>query len=439
MKAKRMTDGELLNRYMRGQDRMAMDELIRRYVDLVYGVARRQMADPHQAEDVTQAVFLTLSAKAASVPADRLAGWLFLTTRYAAANARKIAARRAWHERQAARQRPESVMLEHSEIDPRLVAALDDAIASLKSQEREVVIQRYLQGRDIASICAVMGISDAALRKRTERAILKLRGFFASRGITGADSQAIVSALSLVGAAKAPPSVFGIASSGACGTASHGAISIGKGIAWMTHLAKAKGAAVLLAGLALSVAATAQVQRYYARVAESPPCAVPIAVPSDPSDAKRALERIARAFRSPVQRYFTSFHGESYVERYDSPDQRPTEKFDARLFRDGQNIDVLSERHGHWPGHKPVDSQGTRRVVAAKSFVEFDTVANETPKRGLFNPDGAKLRFVATGYLYGAEALEGYFGGNDLPFWEVLARYDDLHVAIEPDLTGATR
>ena len=46
--------------------------------------------DAEAAKDVTQAVFLTLAAKAESISRKTvLAGWLLRTTRYAAANARR--------------------------------------------------------------------------------------------------------------------------------------------------------------------------------------------------------------------------------------------------------------------------------------------------------------------------------------------------------------
>src|SRR5262245_10398878 len=98
-------DASLLALYARHgcdseQGRAALGEIVRRHVDFVFGVARRAVRDPGMAEDVTQAVFLILSRKAHEIrQPHRLASWLFKATRYTAANARKMAARRDYYER----------------------------------------------------------------------------------------------------------------------------------------------------------------------------------------------------------------------------------------------------------------------------------------------------------------------------------------------------
>jgi RNA polymerase sigma factor (sigma-70 family) len=153
-----MTDGELLQRYLAG-DRRALEELVRRHVDFVYAAARRQTGDPHQADDVTQAVFMLLARKAASVRPEHLSGWLFSVTRYAVANATRLAARRTYHESRAALQRTEQIMPnDNAEPNP-LLPQLDDALAELPSKDREVVILRYLRGKSIAEVCTILGSS----------------------------------------------------------------------------------------------------------------------------------------------------------------------------------------------------------------------------------------------------------------------------------------
>ncbi len=55
-----MTDRELLSAYQREQTTESFARLVAAHVDLVYSVARRHVGNAHGAEDVTQAVFLTL-------------------------------------------------------------------------------------------------------------------------------------------------------------------------------------------------------------------------------------------------------------------------------------------------------------------------------------------------------------------------------------------
>ncbi|MEO5957530.1 MAG: sigma factor [Opitutaceae bacterium] len=81
-------DATLLRRYAEIRDEAAFAELVRRHLDGVYSIARRRVGgDAHLAEDVAQQVFLELARKAKRLAAHPvLAGWLFTTTRNAAAN-----------------------------------------------------------------------------------------------------------------------------------------------------------------------------------------------------------------------------------------------------------------------------------------------------------------------------------------------------------------
>ena len=82
-----MDERELLVRYVADASEEAFGEIVRRNIDLVYAAARRQLRNAHLAEDVTQAVFILLSRKAASVKGS-LPGWLITATRFACRDAR---------------------------------------------------------------------------------------------------------------------------------------------------------------------------------------------------------------------------------------------------------------------------------------------------------------------------------------------------------------
>ncbi len=231
------TDADLLAA-VAGHDPAALGELVRRHVDLVYAAAVRQTRDRHVAEDVTQAVFLVLSRRAASVRGSALPAWLHQTTRYAAANATRSARRRRRHERAAAR--PEAAM-PSAEPDP-LLPLLDDAIASLGAKDRSAVIERYLRGRDLADVAAAIGASPHAAQKRIERAVGRLRRYFATRG--GAVTTAAVAAVLAVAApTPAPASVVAAAAFGRTPNAA----ALARGVQMMLTATKIKlTAAVLL-------------------------------------------------------------------------------------------------------------------------------------------------------------------------------------------------
>ncbi len=71
------SDAQLLARYIQERDDAAFAELTRRHGPLVYGVCRRILGNPHDADDAYQATFLIFAHRAAALrKADSLSCWL---------------------------------------------------------------------------------------------------------------------------------------------------------------------------------------------------------------------------------------------------------------------------------------------------------------------------------------------------------------------------
>jgi RNA polymerase sigma factor (sigma-70 family) len=95
-------DMALVREYAANQSEDAFEQLVARHVNLVHSVALRRVGNAHLAQEVTQAVFIILARKAGSLgPNTILSGWLYRTTRYAAADALKIRRRREQREQEA--------------------------------------------------------------------------------------------------------------------------------------------------------------------------------------------------------------------------------------------------------------------------------------------------------------------------------------------------
>lgn len=218
-------DATLLQGYAHHRSESDFAELVRRHVNLVYSAALRQVnGDVHLAQDVTQVVFTDLARKASSLANHRvLAGWLFTSTRFAAAKLVRGEQRRRFREQEAQSMQEISSSDLSASLDwERVRPVLDQALSELSERDREAILLRYLEGRDFAQVGEKLALSDNAARMRVDRAVDKLRALLARRGVTSTAAalalalanQAVVAApaglaLTVTGAALAGAAVTG--------------------------------------------------------------------------------------------------------------------------------------------------------------------------------------------------------------------------------------
>ncbi len=180
-------DVTLLRRYAQNHSETDFAELVRRHLNLVYSAALRQVnGDTHLAQDVTQLVFTDLARKATKLAEHRvLAGWLFTSTRFAAAKLVRGERRRQTREQEAQLVQEISPSDPNAQLDwERVRPVLDEALGELNERDREAILLRYLEGCDFATVGAKLSLSDNAARMRVDRAVDKLRSLLARRGAT---------------------------------------------------------------------------------------------------------------------------------------------------------------------------------------------------------------------------------------------------------------
>jgi RNA polymerase sigma factor (sigma-70 family) len=174
-------DMELVREYALRHSEEAFATLVSRHIDLVYSAALRQLGNHHQAEEVTQAVFVILARKAAALRSGTLLpGWPFRTTRLTAANYLRTEVRRARREQEASMQLDPSENTE--KLWQELAPMLNDAIADLRENDRNAIVLRFLKGKDYKEVAATMGGTEEAAQMRVSRALEKLRKLFVKRG-----------------------------------------------------------------------------------------------------------------------------------------------------------------------------------------------------------------------------------------------------------------
>ena len=95
-------DMDLVRQYVASQSESAFAALVARHTNLVYSAALRRVGNPQLAEEVTQAVFIILAKKAASLGHKTiLPGWLYRTAGYVSGSALKRERRRQHREQEA--------------------------------------------------------------------------------------------------------------------------------------------------------------------------------------------------------------------------------------------------------------------------------------------------------------------------------------------------
>ncbi len=252
-------DAELLRRYAEDRVEAAFAELVRRRVDLVYSVARRQCGgDAHLAEEVTQRVFADLARKAKTLAGRTvISGWLYRSAQFAASDAVRSERRRRTREQ-------EDFLMKETTTGPgggrggeenveteRLRPLLDAALGELSEADRDAVALRFLEERPWAEVAGVLGLKEDAARKRVARALDALQGLLAKRGITST-AVALGGALGGQAGVAAPAGLAVSVTSGAlAGVSLTGAAAVGGGVAFMSTVKLVGLVAVVAAGLAL--------------------------------------------------------------------------------------------------------------------------------------------------------------------------------------------
>ena len=176
-------DTQLLRQYVQQGSQAAFSRLVARHLNFVYSTCLREVRDAALAEEVTQVVFLLLARKAPRLHADSpLSGWLFRTARFACQNVRRRETRHKLREQRVMadmrRTEPEENAL-WEQVSP----VLNEALASLGAKDREAILLRFADGFSFPELSAALGTSEDAARMRLNRAVDRLRRFFAKEGV----------------------------------------------------------------------------------------------------------------------------------------------------------------------------------------------------------------------------------------------------------------
>jgi RNA polymerase sigma factor (sigma-70 family) len=177
------TDGDLLERFVVGQDESAFATLLERHGAMVLGACRRELRHPQDAEDAFQATFLVLARRAASVRKRQAVGsWLHGVAIRTARNMRRSAIRRSMREDLTPPSPPADAVAELTWRE--VQTALDEELERLPERFRAALVLCCLEGRSRDEAARHLGWSLGALKGRLERGRELLRARLIRRGVT---------------------------------------------------------------------------------------------------------------------------------------------------------------------------------------------------------------------------------------------------------------
>ena len=180
-----MDDFELLADYGRRGSEAAFAALTERYVRLVYCAALRQVRDPHQAEEVTQVVFVLAGEEGAHALREGVI--LFRLAAAAPAGSPPPISSSANTAASGANRKPcKCKRLLHlpptippGNTSPR---SWTKPCPRLGEKDRNVLALRFFEQKSLEEVGAALGIDTSAAQKRVWRAVDKLRQYFARHG-----------------------------------------------------------------------------------------------------------------------------------------------------------------------------------------------------------------------------------------------------------------
>jgi RNA polymerase sigma factor (sigma-70 family) len=178
-----LTDGELLDCFLNGQQEGAFEAIVRRHGRMVLGVCQRILRNSHDADDAFQATFLVLVRKGHVLLTRQTIGdWLHGVAVHTALKARTAGLKRRIKERQASNMPQEEPPA--ADLWRDLQPLLDQELGRLPEKYRKPIVLCDLEGKTRKEVADLLGWPEGTVSGRLARGRVLLAGRLARKGVS---------------------------------------------------------------------------------------------------------------------------------------------------------------------------------------------------------------------------------------------------------------
>jgi RNA polymerase sigma-70 factor (ECF subfamily) len=185
-----MSDAQLVTSIARYSE-VALAEAYRRHGGAVFGLAKRVLNNPTDAEDVTQEVFLRLWNQPDRFDSARgsLRSFLLAQAHGRAVDAvRSSSSRRAREARDALRTAESPYDMQREVWDLAVADQVASAMGSLPEEERRAIELAYFDGLTYREVAQLLDQPEGTVKSRIRNGMRRMRAVLADAGVRGVDA-----------------------------------------------------------------------------------------------------------------------------------------------------------------------------------------------------------------------------------------------------------
>jgi RNA polymerase sigma-70 factor, ECF subfamily len=185
-----VSDAQLVTSVARYSE-VALAEVYRRHGGAVYGLARRVLNDPAEAEDVTQEVFLRLWNEPDRYDPARgsLRSFLLAQSHARAVDAvRSTSSRRQRESREALRTARGTYDLQHEVWDLAMADQVGRAMGALPEDERRAIKLAYFDGHTYREVARLLQQPEGTVKSRIRNGMRRMRAALADLDLRGIEA-----------------------------------------------------------------------------------------------------------------------------------------------------------------------------------------------------------------------------------------------------------